>query len=89
MGSGAGSGLIRLRSLGFALRAESTPWMALGMAMGDQTCVRQSDSCVEAGFVGGEAGRPARRLTASRWDMVGAWARAAAGELGVEEGCEM
>lgn len=43
--------------------------------------MRQSDSRVEAGFVGGEAGRPARML-ASRWDMVGPWAGAAAGELG-------
>lgn len=81
--------LVRLRSLGFVLRAESTPRMALGMAAGDQACVRQSDSCGEARFVGGEAGRPARGLAASRWDMVGAWARAAAGELGGGEGCEM
>ena len=35
------------------------------------------------------SGRPARRLTASRWDTVGASARAAAGELGGGVGCEM
>ena len=32
------------------------------------------------------SGRPARRLAASRWDMVGAWTRAEAGELGGGEG---
>lgn len=44
--------------------------------------MRQADSCVEAGFGGDEAGRPARMLAASRWDMVGPWAGAAAGEPG-------
>lgn len=35
------------------------------------------------------SGRRARRLAAFRWDMVGAWTRAAAGELRGEEGCDM
>lgn len=48
--------------------------MTLGRAVEDQTRVRESDSCVEAGFVGSEtgSGRLARRLAACRWDTVGA-----------------
>lgn len=55
--------------------------MTLGRAVEDQTRVRDSDSCVEAGFVGSEtgSGRPARMLAACRWDTVGALTRVAAG----------
>ena len=55
--------------------------MTLGRAVEDQTRVRESDSCLEAGFVGSEtgSGRPARMLAACRWDTVGALTRVAAG----------
>lgn len=53
--------------------------------------MRESDSCVEAGFVGSEigSGRPARRPIASGWDTVGVSTRAAVGELGGGERGEM
>lgn len=62
----------------------------LRQAVGNQPCVRYSDSCVEAGFAGGEAGsgRPARRLTASTCSVVGPGLELQRG-AGRREGCEM
>lgn len=64
-------GLIRMKSWGFVLRAESTHEGFRHGSGEPDACVRSSDSRVGAGFVGSEAGSggPAWRLTVYRWDM--------------------
>lgn len=72
-GVGDGAGSDQAENLGLSLEGKEHPVDGFRQSSGGpEVCMRQSDSCVEAGFVGSKAGigRPARRLAATRWNMV-------------------